>query len=91
MKNAAPRMEDYRHRPFGEEIETAKKKKLEGIRFVAGDCENLPFAENSFDVVTCSMSFHHYPNPENFFTVCIGYSARAEGSFCGIWRPGAPS
>ena len=48
-------------------IETAKKKKLEGIRFVAGDCENLPFAENSFDVVTCSMSFHHYPNPESFF------------------------
>ena len=48
-------------------IETAKKKKLEGIRFVAGDCENLPFAENSFDVVTCSMNFHHYPNPESFF------------------------
>ena len=37
------------------------------MRFVAGDCENLPFAENSFDVVTCSMSFHHYPNPEKFF------------------------
>ncbi len=48
-------------------IETAKKKQLEGVRFVAGDCENLPFAENSFDVVTCSMSFHHYPNPEKFF------------------------
>jgi methionine biosynthesis protein metW len=48
-------------------IETAKKKQLKGVRFVAGDCENLPFAENSFDVVTCSMSFHHYPNPEKFF------------------------
>lgn len=48
-------------------IETAKKKKLDGVRFVAGDCENLPFEENSFDVVTCSMSFHHYPNPEKFF------------------------
>ncbi len=48
-------------------IETAKRKKLDGVHFVAGDCENLPFSENSFDVVTCSMSFHHYPNPENFF------------------------
>lgn len=48
-------------------IETAKKKQLDGVRFVAGDCENLPFASGSFDVVTCSMSFHHYPNPENFF------------------------
>lgn len=48
-------------------IQTAEKKKLDGVRFVAGDCENLPFADNSFDVVTCSMSFHHYPNPEKFF------------------------
>lgn len=48
-------------------IETAKKKHRNGIRFVAGDCEDLPFAAGSFDVVTCSMSFHHYPNPEKFF------------------------
>ncbi len=48
-------------------IQTAKIKHLEGISFVAGDCENLPFADSSFDVVTCSMSFHHYPNPEKFF------------------------
>lgn len=48
-------------------IETAKRKKLAGVNFVSGDCEDLPFAENSFDVVTCSMSFHHYPNPEKFF------------------------
>ena len=48
-------------------IETAKRKHLDGICFVAGDCEDLPFANNSFDVVTCSMSFHHYPNPKQFF------------------------
>ncbi|MCM1167249.1 MAG: class I SAM-dependent methyltransferase, partial [Ruminococcus sp.] len=48
-------------------IETAKRKRLDGVEFVAGDCENLPFADGSFDVVTCSMSFHHYPNPEKFF------------------------
>ena len=48
-------------------IETAKKKQLEGVQFFVGDCESLPFDEDSFDVVTCSMSFHHYPNPEKFF------------------------
>lgn len=48
-------------------IEVARLKHMEGIRFVAGDCEKLPFPDNSFDVVTCSMSFHHYPNPGLFF------------------------
>ncbi|MCM1187484.1 MAG: methyltransferase domain-containing protein [Lachnoclostridium sp.] len=48
-------------------IEVARSKQMEGIDFVAGDCENLPFPDSSFDVVTCSMSFHHYPNPEQFF------------------------
>ncbi|MCM1225779.1 MAG: methyltransferase domain-containing protein, partial [Lachnospiraceae bacterium] len=48
-------------------IEVARAKHMERIRFVAGDCENLPFSDGSFDVVTCSMSFHHYPDPEQFF------------------------
>jgi ubiquinone/menaquinone biosynthesis C-methylase UbiE len=29
---------------------------------VQGDSERLPFAGNSFDVVTCANSFHHYPD-----------------------------
>jgi ubiquinone/menaquinone biosynthesis C-methylase UbiE len=29
-----------------------------------GDSENLPWNDRSFDVVTCSASFHHYPGPE---------------------------
>lgn len=33
-------------------------------RFTAGDSEFLPFADASFDVVTCSNSFHHYPHQE---------------------------
>jgi len=31
-------------------------------RFINGDSEILPFPESSFDLVTCSNSFHHYPN-----------------------------
>jgi len=29
---------------------------------VQGDSEKLPFADDTFDLVTCSHSFHHYPN-----------------------------
>ena len=29
-----------------------------------GDSEHLPWNDKSFDVVTCSASFHHYPGPE---------------------------
>ena len=32
------------------------------VRFTAADSEFLPFADNTFDVVTCSNSFHHYPH-----------------------------
>lgn len=48
-------------------IEVAKKKQMYGVELVVGDCEALPFDDNSFDVITCSMSFHHYPNPDKFF------------------------
>lgn len=29
---------------------------------MVGDSERLPFADESFDVVTCCNSFHHYPH-----------------------------
>ncbi len=48
-------------------IEMAKAKNMQGVEFVVGDCEKLPFAENSFDAVICCESFHHYPNPQDFF------------------------
>ena len=48
-------------------IEVAKSKNMEGVELVVGDCENLPFAPESFDAVICSQSFHHYPNVQDFF------------------------
>lgn len=49
-------------------IALAQKKHLASTECIVGDCEHLPFAANRFDVVVCSQSFHHYPNPQNFFT-----------------------
>lgn len=50
-----------------EMIEKAKAKNLPNTELVVGDCENLPFTDESFDVVINSQSFHHYPNPQDFF------------------------
>ncbi|HUU82853.1 MAG TPA: class I SAM-dependent methyltransferase [Phycisphaerae bacterium] len=33
-------------------------------QFTAGDSEHLPFADGSFDLITCSNSFHHYPHQQ---------------------------
>ncbi len=46
-------------------IEAARRKNV-GVDFICGDCEELPFERNCFDVVICSQSFHHYPNPKKF-------------------------
>ena len=48
-------------------IEVAKAKNIPGAVFIVGDCENLPFEENTFDAIICSQSFHHYPNVQDFF------------------------
>ena len=34
------------------------------LRLVRGDSQRLPFADNSFDALTCSHSFHHYPRQD---------------------------
>jgi ubiquinone/menaquinone biosynthesis C-methylase UbiE len=34
------------------------------LRYVSADSEHLPFAAGSFDVITCSNSFHHYPHQD---------------------------
>jgi ubiquinone/menaquinone biosynthesis C-methylase UbiE len=36
----------------------------DGVSFVNGDSEHMPFDDGSFDVVTCANSFHHYPHQQ---------------------------
>ena len=50
-----------------EMIEVARAKHMPGVNLIVGDCEALPFPDESFDVVICCQSFHHYPNPQSFF------------------------
>ena len=41
----------------------AKSKNIINAEFILGSADKLPFDDNSFDVVTCIQSFHHYPYP----------------------------
>lgn len=47
-------------------IKVAQEKNLNHTEFLVGDSENLPFCDGVFDVVICTNSFHHYPNPKAF-------------------------
>jgi ubiquinone/menaquinone biosynthesis C-methylase UbiE len=49
------------------QVGSAKAHKLglsSRICYVNADSQHLPFASRSFDVVTCSNSFHHYPDQQ---------------------------
>ncbi len=39
------------------------QKRLPQADLRVGDVEALPWEDGTFDLVTCSFSFHHYPNP----------------------------
>lgn len=45
-------------------IEIANEKLANRVKLVIGDSENLPFDDNSFDLVYCNDSFHHYVEVE---------------------------
>src|SRR4051794_1763461 len=43
------------------------------VDFVPADAESLPFAENAFDLITCRVAAHHFPDISRF----VQESARA--------------
>lgn len=47
-----------------EMIRVAKGKQIEGVEFAVSSADKLPYPDETFDIVTCSQSFHHYPYPE---------------------------
>lgn len=42
----------------------ADQRGLENVEWVRGDAMELPFADKSFDVVSCRFAFHHMQNPQ---------------------------
>lgn len=48
--------------------ELAAKRGLTNVETQPADAENLPFDDASFDLVTCRIAFHHFPNPRQALT-----------------------
>jgi ubiquinone/menaquinone biosynthesis C-methylase UbiE len=55
-------------------LEAAEKfitsKGVTNVEFKQGDAENLPFEANTFDLVTCRIAPHHFPNCWQFVQEC---------------------
>ena len=47
-----------------EMIKQAIYKNIKNTKFVEGRSDEIPFEDNTFNIVTCSQSFHHYPNTD---------------------------
>ena len=45
----------------------AEKEGLHNMHFVLGDAAELPFLDNSFDIVLSRLAFHHFPNTDRPF------------------------
>lgn len=43
-------------------LELAQQKGLENVDVQIADAEQLPFDDGSFDLVTCRLAFHHFPD-----------------------------
>jgi ubiquinone/menaquinone biosynthesis C-methylase UbiE len=43
-------------------LQKAQHRSAHRFATVRADSQKLPFANDSFDIVTCSHSFHHYPD-----------------------------
>lgn len=67
-------------------IEQAKQRLDSKAVLSTGDAENLPYEENSFDLVCCVESFHHYPNPRKALSE-IRRILKQDGTFllCDTW------
>jgi ubiquinone/menaquinone biosynthesis C-methylase UbiE len=44
--------------------ELAAELNLKNIETKGADAENLPFDDETFDLVTCRLALHHFPNPQ---------------------------
>jgi ubiquinone/menaquinone biosynthesis C-methylase UbiE len=50
---------------------------VQNVEWIQGDAANLPFADGTFTLVTCSAAFHHFENPARIF-----------GEMARVCRPG---
>lgn len=74
---------------ISEEMLKQANDKLKGTAtLILGDAENITLETNSFDLLLCTDSFHHYPNPQQ--AISEFYRVLKHGKFLLIadyWKP----
>lgn len=74
---------------ISEEMLKQANDKLKGTAtLILGDAENITIETNSFDLLLCTDSFHHYPNPQQ--AISEFYRVLKHGKFLLIadyWKP----
>lgn len=74
---------------ISEEMLKQANDKLKGTAtLILGDAENITLKTNSFDLLLCTDSFHHYPNPQQ--AISEFYRVLKHGKFLLIadyWKP----
>lgn len=51
---------------LAESRQQAAQRGIKNVTFAEADAESLPFPDGSFDVVTCRIAAHHFPNVQAF-------------------------
>lgn len=59
------------------------RKRVPSVPYVAGDAEELPFKENSFDIVIHNQTLHHFPT-QNFVLAEIARVLKRDGFLLSI-------
>ena len=75
---------DYSEEMLNQAKEKAEKLKINNIKFQKGDVGNLPFENDTFDIVLSMNGFHAFPDKEKAYSETYRV-LKPGGKFCGCF------
>ncbi|MCD7805263.1 MAG: class I SAM-dependent methyltransferase [Oscillospiraceae bacterium] len=84
LPNASVTCLDYSEDMMSRAQRRAKRDELTNVRFQQGDVGNLPFTDNSFDIVLSLNGFHAFPDKEAAYRE-VFRTLKPGGCFCGCF------
>ena len=75
---------DYSEEMLNQSREKAEKLNLKNIKFQQGDVGNLPYDDETFDIVLSMNGFHAFPDKEKAFSETFRVLKKG-GKFCGCF------